>query len=237
MLAKTNFMKTKFIPGFFLVVSAFFLSAESAYGSNPSGWVVVSEFGRNRLIGISTALFCFIVFGAIPFRRYWNRFFINNEKVQLTFRSSMTFCFFSGTVMAIVFMASTGIQQLISTDRGSPFQLQCVTQKKAGDDETTDREEGGRGHEDLDRLRYESILRLRDALIAYAADHEDKLPETLELPEFEDCKRVPFASGIRYEYEKDSSKKYLAREPACLPDSKYAIGRVFNIVAGQEVEP
>lgn len=218
-------------------VLVFVMPAEPAYASNPAGWTIVSEFGKDRLIGISTALFIFFVFAVIPFRYCWNRFFDENKERQFGFRRSAEICFFLAIVTTTVFVLALGIRQLISPDLSGGYQLKCVRNEQAKLLDEKHREENFRGVESLDRLRYESIVRLRDALVDYAAAHGNMLPETLDLPEFEEFRRVPFASGIRYEYDKNSSSKFLAWEPDILSDSRFAVGRAFNIVDRQEDLP
>lgn len=219
------------------IISLFCMLTKPVYASNPSGWTIVSEFGKDRLVGISTALFFFFVFAVIPFRYCWNRFFDENKERRLGFRRSAAICFSLAIVTTTAFVLSLGIRQLISPDLSVGYQLKCVRNGQAKLLDEKHREEDFRGVESLDRLRYESIVRLRNALLDYAAAHENVLPETLDLPEFDDCRRVPFASVIRYEYDKSSSAKFLVWEPDILPDSRFAVGRTFNIVDRQEDLP
>lgn len=203
---------------------------------------VLTRYGMERIIGMSTALFILLVVAAIPIRLCWNSLVAdpkdtvpdgtqkNDSKLpMLTYPRAVAVTFLGGCLFLLVLVMIAGSRELLSPGAWIPDGAMSKTlyhverERLARSADATDEQKG------IDLLRRDAIIRLRDALALYSREHEGRLPDSIERSGFGELWQIPFAGGMLYEYLPDAAGSPLVREPEMLPDAKFSIGREFEI--------
>ena len=219
-------------------VAAFFavtvLQVQSVYAGMPMITYSLSEYGANRLIGISTALFVVGVLAALPIMSCWNSLVAGNEDARFlrkwSYPKALGFTFLSGILFMLILVMVAGSRELFSPGAWVPDGVLSKTvfsvQMEKLEQVQTQAEQN------LDLMRRDAIIKLRDALRLYAKKHDGRLPGSIEELEFVTLWDIPFASGMRYEYfpNENDANLPLLREPSLLPNAKFSVGRAFEIV-------
>ncbi|MDR0609968.1 MAG: hypothetical protein LBG58_07660 [Planctomycetaceae bacterium] len=210
------------------------LFSESAvYAGMPT--IALSRYGAERLIGISTAIFIVMIVTAIPVMFCWNALVAGSNRFKrLNYAKSLGVVFLGGCFFVLILAMIAGSRELFSPGAWVPNGIVSQTLYNAEMERLAQLKEN-KEHQ-LNLTRYEAILKLRDALQTFAKEHHDQLPASIEESEFGNLWLIPFAAGMSYEYfpetDSESSISYappLVREPAILPDARFAIGREFEI--------
>ncbi|MDR2705737.1 MAG: hypothetical protein LBC02_08165 [Planctomycetaceae bacterium] len=208
-------------------------SASTVYAGMPM--ITLSRYGMERLIGISTAIFIVMVVAAIPIMFCWNALVADSTRFKrLNYPKSLGVVFLGGCFFSLILVMIAGSRELFSPGAWIPNGIVSQTIYNAEMERLAKLRENN--EHQLNLTRYEAILKLRNALQTFAKEHNGQLPASIEESEFGNLWLIPFASGMNYEYfpETDSessmsSSTPLVREPALLPDARFAIGREFEI--------
>lgn len=228
----------KIIRAFFLaapfVVASLFAPFAQAGMPMPMA-VFLSEYGTDRLIGISTTFFVILVLVAIPVMYAWNAFFAEIDGESKHFKrigyvKSLGITFLGVCLFTLILVMVAGSRELLSPGAWVPDGMlsktvYSVEGEKIAKDFDIDEDEM------IDQVRRKAMIRLRDALRRFAEEHDGRLPGTMDEPGFEELWQIPFAAGVSYEYypEETGAELPLVREPSVLPNAKFSIGRKFEI--------
>lgn len=220
------------IAGFFCFV-AVLLSSQIAEAGMPMP--VLTRYGMDRLIGMSTALFILMVVVAIPIRLCWNALFVsikadeNDPAIKpLTYPQALGVTFLGGFLFLLVLVMIAGSRELLSPGAWIPDGAMSKTLYSV-ERERIAQSTGGDDRKGIDLLRRDAIVRLRDSLMLYSKEHDGQLPDSIEQSGFGDLWLIPFAAGIRYEYYPSEADGPLVRESNTVPDARFSIGRKFEI--------
>jgi hypothetical protein len=187
---------------------------------------VLTEYGMERLIGISTAAFVVMVIAAIPMMFCWNALIGdgNGYFKRLNYPKALGITFLGGCFFVLILVMVAGSRELFSPGAWIP---NGIVSKTAFD---TERERIAKtAEQSYDLLRRDAVVKLRDTLRQFIQEH-DRLPVSIEESKFGDLWLIPFAAGMQYEYfPQDHAAEPLVREPVILPDAKFSIGRTFEI--------
>jgi hypothetical protein len=193
--------------------------------------VTLSEFGANRLIGISTVLFLLIVVVATVLTRCWNSLVKETNLPRLTHPKAIGFGFLGGLLFFLVLVMIAGSRELLSPGAWRPVGILYELKDKpkspifdtSFDSETlipeTDSVEA--------RLvvRRESLVRLRAALWKYADENGGTFPQTLPPP----LQTIPVSGGVKYQYF-PKGDEYLVLEPDMNEPPRWGLNRQGMIV-------
>ncbi|MDR1268737.1 MAG: hypothetical protein LBK82_04365 [Planctomycetaceae bacterium] len=230
-MSRDVFRNTLIIVLFLFILG--FWHTEIAYAGMPTPFIVLTEYGKDRLIGISTALFIFMVVVALPVMFCWNVFLVGKEGEavffkRLTYLKALGLTFLGVCLFTLVLVMIAGSRELFSPGAWIPDGVLSKTAYNAEREKLVKSLETDTD-KNLNLVRRNAILKLREALQLYAKEHDGKLPAIIEESGFGDFWQIPFAAGILYDYFPDADDKPLVREPSLLPDATFSIGRNFEI--------
>ena len=194
--------------------------------------ITLTDYGIERFIGISTALFVVLVVVAIPVKHCWNLTLSEYGVKPLSYRKAVGVTFLGGMLFLLILVMIAGSRELFSPGAWVPDGILSKTVYS----ELKEKANPANVDPDLVQLRRIAIMKLGDALRKYAKEHDGKLPESAEQSDFQPLWDIPFAAGIRYEYfpSETSADKPLLREPDLLHDAIFSLNRQFELV---EEEP
>jgi hypothetical protein len=197
--------------------------------------VTLSEFGTNRLIGISTVLFLLIVVVATVLTRCWNSLIKDTNLPRLTHPKAIGFGFLGGLLFFLVLVMIAGSRELLSPGAWRPIGILYELNDKpkspildTGFDSETLIPEIDCPEARL-AVRRENLVRMRAALWKYADENDGVFPE--ELPT--QLQTIPVSGGVKYQYcpqENAKESYYLVLEPDMNEPPRLGLNRQGMIV-------
>lgn len=183
--------------------------------------VVLTEYGRERLIGLSTALFFGLVVSTALIYFFWGLLVSGTEWTKPTVMKSLATTFLGGLLFFIVLVMIAGSRELFSPGAWVPDGILY----KLSTAQPAEHEPIDPALNDIPLARRLKIETLRDRLKATT-----ELPREIHQSEIE-AWTVPFSSGMLYEYHPTGDGPYLVEEPKVLEEKRFAIERgSFEVV-------
>jgi hypothetical protein len=178
--------------------------------------VTLSDFGRDRLIGISTVLFFVIIVVAITLTYCWNRLVADTNLPRLTHPKAVGFAFLTGLLFFLVLVMIAGSRELLSPGAWKPKGILYELSDKSTSPKSTSARFDSETLIPLDdtpearlAVRRESLERLRAALWKYADENDGNFPDALP-PQLQ---TIPVSGGVKYLYYPSSTDAFLVLEP------------------------
>ena len=184
---------------------AFFLTASPEDVFAGMSTVTLSEFGRDRLIGISTVLFFVIIVVATTLTYCWNRLVAETTLPRLTHPKAIGFAFLTGLLFFLVLVMIAGSRELLSPGAWKPkgivYELNDKPRPKAGTELNVEFDPKtliplDDSPEARLAVRRENLVRLRAALWNYADENNGDFPQVLSPP----LQTIPLSGGAKYQY-------------------------------------
>ena len=231
------------MPGFFPLfsVGGLIFSARPVFAGMPVPILGPEPIGH--LVGLSTAAFLVAVVGAFLVKIGWNGAVRSTSLPTLTYRRAFCAALLGGLLFFLVLVMIAGSRELLTPGawrpKGMLYELtDSVQEAPESASETAalfDRETLlSNDSSDTSRraARYAALIRLRDALKKWSAEHNGILPPDIESANLPvEYWTIPAAGGLRYLYDPKSDTP--VREPDFDPpalafDRKGRIGEREN---------
>ena len=228
-----------FVSGIALVI--FLLITSIAEAGMPA--VTLSEFGANRLIGISTALFVLIIVVATLLMVCWNKLVEGSTWPKLSHPKAIGVAFLAGLFSFLVLVMIAGSRELLTPKAWQP---NGILYKIAPQEQLSPTVSAAIDAEKLIPIddtpearlavRREKLAQIRIALWYYADTHGGTFPaslvelnSSLQTPHSTLWDTLPVSGGLQYVYQPEG--EFLVAEPDLNEGPRLAINRQGIIVS------